>query len=72
MSSTGLSKLTSAIFVDSQMRAEFFSDPGAFIARFNLNAVETKSVLSCYDQLGIISGESAALDTEIGAFDGWI
>jgi predicted RNA-binding protein (virulence factor B family) len=72
MKNSGLKAMTTLIFSDSKVRAEFKSNPEKVAARFNLSKSERKSVLTSQTRLGLVSGNSIALSNEIGAFDSWL
>ena len=72
MKNSGLKAMTTLIFSDSKVRAEFKSNPEKVADRFNLSKSERKAVITFQTHMGIVSGNSIALSNEIGAFDSWI
>jgi hypothetical protein len=72
MQSSGLKSMVNYIFSNGKARSEFQTNPEKVMAEFDLSDNERKAILASHAKLGLVSGGSATLASEIGALDSWI
>jgi hypothetical protein len=70
MKPQALQELVRKIFTDEEIRAQFISNPDSVLSKFSLTEDERRAVLSTHARLGLMTSDSAQLDTPIGP-DAW-
>ena len=71
MESQALRQLVSEIFGNKETKEAFMKDPESVISRFSLTEQEKKAVLNTHMRLGLVNGDSVALDDTIGPMAMW-
>jgi hypothetical protein len=60
------------IFGDEKTRLEFQSNPGKFLAQYDLSEQEKKAVLLTNSNLGLVTSGSAQLEATLKGNQGWL
>ena len=65
MKSQALQELVKKIYSDEQIRSQFISNPDSVLSKFSLTEDERKAVLKTHTRLGIMTSDSAQLESTI-------
>jgi hypothetical protein len=72
MESRSLQELVKKLFTEEKTKVEFAANPDNVLSRFSLTDPEKKAILTTYSRVGLVSGESVALDTTIEPLIFWV
>jgi hypothetical protein len=72
MKSQTMQDLVKKIFSDESTKAKFVSDPDSVLSDYNLTEPEKKALMGTYFKLGLVTGNSQQLETEIGPMGTWL
>ena len=72
MASQALREVVKSIFSDEAARARFLSDPAKFLSRSRLTHEEKRAVLATHAKLGLVNGDSAVLQADVGPMVWWL
>jgi hypothetical protein len=64
--------LVKKIFSDESTKARFVSDPDSVLSEYSLTEPEKKAMMGTYFKLGLVTGNSQQLETEIGPMGAWL
>jgi len=71
MESKSLQELVKKLFSDEKSKAEFLSNPDHILSQYDLTEQEKRAVLTSYTQLGLVTGNSAHLESTVGPANVW-
>jgi len=72
MASQALQEVVKRIFSDESTKAKFLANPNEVLSHFRLKADEKRAILATHAKLGLVSGNSAALQADIGPLMWWM
>jgi hypothetical protein len=66
-----LQELVKKVFGDESTKAKFISNPNSILSQFRLTADEKRAVLATHAKLGLVDGDSAVLQADVGPMIWW-